>query len=137
MNSNARSARADVVHRNAHRLPILAAAIRVAGRTETEGRAWEIVRTLTAALSQFADPVGNELIPRANDGYADDTHASDVLARASRRTGMLLNAQERGLPLRPLDENLLAALQAEACACEPSRQASRWIARKMSSAPFD
>ena len=74
--------------------PFLAAIIRVAARAKTEARAWEIGRNIGAALSQFSDPVGNEFIPLANEGYPDHAHAADILRRTSHRSGMLLNTQE-------------------------------------------
>ena len=74
--------------------PLLAAVVRLAGRAETDKRAWEIARDVGAALSQFSDPGGNEFIPLVNDGYPDYAHAADFLGRTSRRNGMLLNAQE-------------------------------------------
>jgi len=74
--------------------PIVAAVVRIAGRAKNARRAWEIVRNVGAALSQFSDPAANEFVPLVNDGYPDDLHAGDFLARTSRRSGMLLNAQE-------------------------------------------
>jgi len=73
---------------------MMAAVLRVGTRAKTERRAWEIAQNIGAALSQFADPVGNEFIPLANDGYPDDVHAQNILQRTSHRSGMLLNAQE-------------------------------------------
>jgi hypothetical protein len=60
----------------------------------------------TPTLGQFADPRGNELIPLTNDGYPDAVHTGDFLARLTRRSGMLLNADEVAslvhLPCEPL-----------------------------------
>jgi hypothetical protein len=74
--------------------PMLAAVVRVAGRAESEARAWTIARNVGAALTQFSDPPGNEFIPLENDGYPDDDHILDLLRRTSRRSGMLLNVHE-------------------------------------------
>jgi hypothetical protein len=74
--------------------PLLAAVVRVAARAEIDKRAWAIARNIGAALSQFADPAGNEFIPLVNDDYPESAHAADILARVSRRSGMLLNAHE-------------------------------------------
>ena len=74
--------------------PLYAAVVRVGARARTPERAWEIVRNVGSALGQFSDPVANEFIPPANDGYADDDHKSDILTRTSRRTGQLFNAEE-------------------------------------------
>lgn len=81
-------ARAKIAH------GLMAAVLRIGTRASSEQRAWEIARDIGAALSQFADPTGNEFIPLSNDGYPDDVHADDILRRASHRSGMVLNAQE-------------------------------------------
>ena len=73
---------------------LVAAVIRVATRATTERRAWEIAQNIGAALSQFADPLGNEFIPLSNDDYPDGAHAENILQRTSHRSGMLLNVQE-------------------------------------------
>jgi hypothetical protein len=72
----------------------VAAIIRVATRAPTEDRTWALARNIGAALSQFADPAGNEFIPLANDDYPDAAHAVDLIGRVSRRSGMLLNGLE-------------------------------------------
>lgn len=86
--------------------PLVAAVIRAAVRATTEARAWAIARSVGGALGQIADPMGNELMPLSNDGYPDADHAADILARLSRRSGMLLNPEEVAsivhLPSAPL-----------------------------------
>lgn len=74
--------------------PLYAVALRVAAQAGTKARAWEIVRALGGALTQFTNPTCNELIPLSNDGYEDADHAADVCARTTHRSGMLLNADE-------------------------------------------
>jgi hypothetical protein len=74
--------------------PLFACVLRIATRAKDQLRAWHIARSLGAAITQFADPRGNEFIPLANDGYSDTDHAGDVLSRLSRRPGMLLNLDE-------------------------------------------
>ena len=74
--------------------PLVTAIVRVAAKARTDPRAWEIARHIGAALSQFADPAGNEFVPLTNDDYADDAHIADVLRRSSHRSGMLLNVEE-------------------------------------------
>jgi hypothetical protein len=74
--------------------PLFAAVVRIAGRSRSHGRGWDIVRRLAGALRQFSDPASNELIPLTNDGYDDEAHAFDLLTRQSRRCGMLLNSEE-------------------------------------------
>jgi len=86
--------------------PLVAAVIRVAVRATAEARAWSIARSVGGALGQISDPLGNELMPLANDGYPDADHVADILARLSRRSGMLLNPEEVAsivhLPSAPL-----------------------------------
>ena len=67
-------------------------------------------KNIGAALSQFADPLGNEFIPLSNDGYPDYVHAENILQRTSHRSGMLFNVQELvslvhlAIGIRPLAE---------------------------------
>jgi predicted DNA-binding transcriptional regulator AlpA len=74
--------------------PLLAAVVRIAARGASEERAWEIARNVGGALTQFAEPAANEFMPLTNDEYPDADHEDDFLARVSRRSGMLLNADE-------------------------------------------
>jgi hypothetical protein len=74
--------------------PLFAAVVRVAVRSPDFERAWEIVRHLASALRAFAVPNGNELIPLHNHDYPFAAHCEDVPLRQSRRSGMLLNADE-------------------------------------------
>jgi len=74
--------------------PIFVVALRVAAQGGSKARAWEIAKALGGALTQFANPTGNELIALENDGYDDADHAADVCARTTHRSGMLLNADE-------------------------------------------
>ena len=74
--------------------PLFAAVLRIAVRSPDFDRAWEIVRNLASALRAFAVPNGNELIPLHNHDYPFEAHCEDVPLRQSRRTGMLLNADE-------------------------------------------
>ena len=74
--------------------PLFAAVLRVAAQSDTEARAWQIVKALGGGLTQFTNPANNELIPLTNDGYADEDHVADVCARTTHRSGMILNADE-------------------------------------------
>lgn len=74
--------------------PLFAAVVRVAANSREYERSLQIAKALGGALSQFADPAGNELIPLANDGYPDDSHEDDLLARQTHRSGMILNSEE-------------------------------------------
>lgn len=75
-------------------LPLYAAVIRVAAVSLSHGRSMEIARGVGSALTQFDNPASNELIPLANDEYPDHLHERDLLARQSRRSGMILNTDE-------------------------------------------
>ena len=74
--------------------PLFAAVIRVAAGSREYERSLQIAKALGGALSQFADPTGNELMPLSNNGYPDDSHEADLLARQTRRSGMILNSEE-------------------------------------------
>src|SRR5439155_26026828 len=74
--------------------PLFASVLRVAGQSPSFGRAWQICKALGGALTQFTNPLGNELMPFTNDGYAESDHERDVLLRQTRRSGMLLNLDE-------------------------------------------
>ncbi len=74
--------------------PLLACTIRVAARGAREPRAWDIARAMGRAFGVLAEPTGNEILALANDGYPDEDHAEDVLARQSRRSGMILSVRE-------------------------------------------
>lgn len=74
--------------------PLFAAVIRVAARSFSEERCWRIAKNLGAALAPLSNPVGNELIPLANDYYPESHHQQSLLNRCSFRPGMLLNSAE-------------------------------------------
>jgi hypothetical protein len=74
--------------------PLYAAVLRFAAKSDSFDGAWEILRNMAGALGIFADPQGNEFIPLRNDRYPFESHIEDVLLRQSRRTGMLLSADE-------------------------------------------
>jgi hypothetical protein len=74
--------------------PLFAVVVRIATRSDTFSRAWEIMRDMAGALRGFANLQGNELIPLKNDDYPFEDHEGDVLKRQSRRSGMILNQDE-------------------------------------------
>jgi len=74
--------------------PLFAAVIRVVAQSPKSARAWRIAQGMGKSLRQFADAASNELIPLVNDGYDDEQHAGDVIARRSCRSGLLLNRDE-------------------------------------------
>ncbi len=74
--------------------PLYAAVVRLATKSPDFDRAWEIARSVAGALRIFCHPRANELIPLTNDKYAPPDHETDLLRRQSRRSGMLLNAEE-------------------------------------------
>jgi hypothetical protein len=74
--------------------PLLASVIRVAATSPEYDRSWQIAKALGGALTQFADPTSNELIPLTNDGYPDEIHEEDLLSRQTHRSGMILNSDE-------------------------------------------
>jgi hypothetical protein len=74
--------------------PMYAAVVRVAAAGVQKGRGWQIARNVVSALGAYDLVGGNEFIPLENSGYDDDAHAKDLLNRQSRRTGMILSADE-------------------------------------------
>jgi hypothetical protein len=74
--------------------PLFAAIVRILVSTETFERTLQLAQDLAGSIRVFADPSGNELIPLKNDGYRLAEHIEDVLARQTRRTGMILNSDE-------------------------------------------
>ena len=74
--------------------PLFAAVVRVAGQSSDRNRSWQIVKGLGSSFAQLANPLNNELIPLANDGYADIDHQEDIVSRLTHRSGMLLNSEE-------------------------------------------
>ncbi|HEX4263924.1 MAG TPA: type IV secretion system DNA-binding domain-containing protein [Verrucomicrobiae bacterium] len=74
--------------------PLFAAIVRILVSTETFDRSLQLAQDLAGSLSVFDHPNGNELIPLKNEGYHLAEHIEDVLARQSRRTGMILNSDE-------------------------------------------
>lgn len=83
------------------RTPLFASCIRVAGRSFNEQRAWQIVKSLGAGLSNFSNPSGNELIPLSNDYYPEEYHEQALLNRQTFRSGMLLNLEELSSIVHP------------------------------------
>mgnify|MGYP001017805502 CR=1 FL=1 len=75
-------------------LPLFAAVVRVVARSPESERSWEIVCNVAGALGAYGSPLGNELVPLTNEGYPSGEHELDVLSRQTRRSGMLLNADE-------------------------------------------
>ena len=74
--------------------PLYSAIIRVAAQSNSSKSAWKIAKNLGATLSQFSSPPGNSLMPLINDDYEDEGYIERIFTRQSRRTGMLLNANE-------------------------------------------
>lgn len=88
--------RPELVPRTKEKLarPLFATVVRLAARAADFDRAWQILLNLGGAFRVFAHPNGNELKPLPNTHYPFAEHDGDVLRRQSRRSGMLLNADE-------------------------------------------
>lgn len=76
------------------RSPLLAAVVRIAAFADDRKRAHGLCLNMASCLRSFSQVGGNELIPISNDEYPAEAHEEDILRRQSRRTGMLLNAEE-------------------------------------------
>ncbi len=74
--------------------PLFAVVVRVGALAPTEDRAWALARLLGGALSQFTNPASNEFVPLTNDAYPEQEHATDLVLRRTRRSGMILGSDE-------------------------------------------
>jgi len=74
--------------------PFLAVVVRLAACADSVERCWRIILDMAGPLSALTQRGSNYLIPLSNDGYAPVDQEEDILSRTSRRTGMLLNAEE-------------------------------------------
>jgi len=72
----------------------LAVVVRLVASAEDTSRCWEILKELSAPFGALAQRGCNFLVPLSNEDYDHADHEEDILLRASRRTGMLLNADE-------------------------------------------
>jgi Type IV secretion-system coupling protein DNA-binding domain len=74
--------------------PLFAVNIRLVAQSGSDDRTRQILLGLYGALSQFSNPVGNELITLSDDGYSQDELIGDVLLRRTHRSGMIWNSDE-------------------------------------------
>lgn len=72
--------------------PLFAVVVRIAAASDDDDRAQMIARRMSAALASFARPDGNELVIMTNEAEID--LESDLLARTTHRSGMLLSVGE-------------------------------------------
>lgn len=73
--------------------PMYGVVVRVAAKAPDPARARRIAAAIGGALRVFTDPRSNELVP-LEPGHDPGVQAADLLLRQSRRSGMLLNAEE-------------------------------------------
>ena len=74
--------------------PLYGGVVRIAIKTRSWERTFQLAQDLAGSLRVFANPKGNALIPLTNNGYPHEDHIEDVLKRQSRRSGMVLNSEE-------------------------------------------
>lgn len=74
--------------------PLFAVVLRVGVKAGERWRVLDIARSITGALSVFSNPSGNELIPLDNEGLDGDEREAEIVCRATRRSGMILNLDE-------------------------------------------
>ena len=74
--------------------PMYAVTLRLAARTDSFERSWGLIRGMAAALRLFSREGGQSLTPLSNRDYDPLNHDLDLLTRATRRPGMILNLSE-------------------------------------------
>ena len=74
--------------------PLYGVVLRLAAKSASLRRSWEIVRGMAPALRLYSREGGQSLMPLPNAGYDDAEHEADLLWRRSRRCGMILNLEE-------------------------------------------
>jgi hypothetical protein len=74
--------------------PLYAASVRVVACSASEERAWNLVSEMASPFQAFSRPDGNELGLLGSEGYPPREREEDIILRQTRRTGMLLNAEE-------------------------------------------
>ena len=74
--------------------PLYAASVRVIACSASEERAWHLVSEMASPFQAFSRPDGNELGLLGSEGYPAREREEDIILRQTRRTGMLLNAEE-------------------------------------------
>jgi len=89
--------------------PLYAVVLRLAAQSERGGRSWALARAFGGALAQLEDPNSNQLIALDNDDYPHDAHVADILARRSRRSGMIVNSQELVTLVHPPSSSVRSA----------------------------
>lgn len=74
--------------------PLVSCLIRAAASAASEERTLALLSAIDDALRHLMRPGANELAPLANEGYPPEVHVSDLLARRTMRSGMILSASE-------------------------------------------
>src|SRR5262249_41993377 len=74
--------------------PLFAAVVRIGVKAPDGLRVLDIGRNIAAALLVFSDPFGNELIPLENGDLTDEERETEIVHRATHRSGMILNLDE-------------------------------------------
>lgn len=74
--------------------PLYAVVVRILVKTAELERTLRISQDLAGSLRVFINPQGNALVPLDSEGYQVEDHVDDIICRQSRRSGMLLNADE-------------------------------------------
>lgn len=74
--------------------PLFSCLIRAAASARSEERTLALVAAIDDGLRHLTRPGANELSPLANEEYPPEVHESDLLARRTMRSGMILSASE-------------------------------------------
>lgn len=88
--------------------PLFASVVRIAAKSRHFDRTMQIVKSLGAGLVSLSNPIGNEFIPLANDGYYETYHEQALLNRLSYRCGMILSSDELVSLVHPPSSQIIA-----------------------------
>ncbi len=88
--------------------PLFASVVRIASKSRHFDRTMQIVKSLGAGLVSLSNPIGNEFIPLANDGYYETYHEQALLNRLSYRCGMILSSDELVSLIHPPSSQIIS-----------------------------
>lgn len=87
---------------------LFGAIVRVCAASDTAAGAKALIRSMGHAVAKQSASQSNSLMPLSDEGYDPAQHMEDIIARRSRRYGMLLNVEELATFVHVPDDAVLA-----------------------------